>query len=226
MVLLDTGIITQAIDSGNIVVFIVAIIGVAVLPSFFNYLIERKRSSKFNAILDKQDIIISEQKDVNKYMLSFLDKKMTIDDLTPIQISGFFEDFLQSNKQKILEEAVSTIKLNNLRNKDRVKERVNSFCKEILAGSSEKMSWINYKGIKASQLIRDNWNEIVAAKVIDFIYDNKYALDEDYNKLNYYDFEILSRNLDLIFKEFRNTLQRRLTCVKSDLEKKIESYDE
>lgn len=247
MFLLDatSGLISTAIESGDIYYLIVTILGVAVIPAILNYLAERKRSSKFNSILNKQDkllseqidinkdiaqilnrqdVIITEQKDANKHILSFIEGKTSTEDLTSVQISNIFGEFLQSSKHRIINETKSTIRLNNLKNKQAVISRVKSFSNDTVIKIIDKMSWIKYKGKEAGTFINNEWGDIISDKVIDFIYDNDYVFEEK-NKVTFYDFDILDRNLELMFQKFVNNYYKKLHCLKSDLEKKINSYD-
>jgi hypothetical protein len=221
----DTKIIAQALESENPTLLIIAIIGIVIIPNIFNYLVEKKRASKVNLILTKIDQVITEQKDVNKHFLGFLNKNTATETLSPTQLSSILEEFLQSGKQKIIEEVRQTIIMNNLKNKEMVTSKVNDFCKGILTDTFDKMYWFEYKGLKIGNLIKVEWSETVAIKVIEFIYDNKYVFDEDHNKIKYYDFAILNRNLDLTFIAFTNEFNKKTSTLKSDLEKKINSYD-
>lgn len=221
-----SNVIEKALESDNIFLIIFIVLSISVLPTILAFITERKRISKFNEILLKQDLILNEQRDVNKSMLSFLDKNSMTDELNPIQLVGIFEEFLSSGKIKIIEEVKRTLQMNNLKNQKLINVKVKNYCDEILEDTFEKMFWFEYKGIKIGSLISKEWYNVVSTNVLDFIYDNKYAITNEGDKLNYYDISILNRNLDLSMRMFINMFHKRVTTLKSEIEKKISAYEE
>jgi hypothetical protein len=223
---MDPKILQSLIETGNVWLILVVLFVIVVLPTILNFITEQRRSNKFNQILDKQDQMINEQKEVNKHMLTFLDKKMTHDELNTIQITDIFENYLNAAKFKIIDEVRLTLQMNNLKEKESTKEKVNSYCKEIITDTFEKMFWFEYKGIKTGSILNNVWIKSVCNRVLDFIYNNKFALREDIpDKSTYYDYNVLNRNMELLFKEFINAFNKRLQLLQSDIERKIDTYN-
>lgn len=227
VILQSPEILSKAIESGNIWTILITIFLISVIPNVLNFITEAKRGSKFDKLISKQDQMINEQKEVNTHMLRFLDRKMQEVELNPNQITEIFEELLISAKQKLIEQVNLTLKMNNIKDKDRTKEKVSSYVKEILTDVFDKMFWFEYKGIKTGSVINHVWIKSIENQVNNFIYDNDTALKSNAgDKSKFYDLDILNRNLELTFKEFINTFNKKLQLLQSDIETKIKSYNE
>lgn len=221
----DVEIVKTLVESGNIWVILIILFSITILPTVLRFISDTRNSSKISKGFEEYENLLKQQKEVNRFILEFINNNSKKDDLNYVQIVSILEDFLNSAKYKIKKEIRDTIQMNNLENRKYVHETVKAFTKEILIDVFDRMNWFAYKGKHTGNVLTDKWINIIVNKIEDFIYNNEYCEKHIQDKTKYYNFNIINRNIDLIFKEIINIYSKKIQSLKTEIEEKIEEYD-